>query len=178
LVLRRLNDGADSQENTVPVPFVFASPADVELAPAAIPPHWIIEGAPQARSARLARSADGTALVVAWSCTAGRFNWHYGGDETLYILSGEVLVTDEKGEVRRLGPGDMAFFPAGSLSIWHVPHEVKKLAICRHSMPRPLGFALRAWNKLVNMLTGSSAGGSNLESRPAVGGEGARATAA
>jgi len=162
----------------VPVPFVFASPADVELAPAAIPPHWIIEGAPQARSARLARSADGTASVVAWSCTAGRFNWHYGGDETLYILSGEVLVTDENGEVRRLGPGDMAFFPAGSLSIWHVPREVMKLAFCRHSIPRPLGFALRAWNKLGNILTGCSGGGSNLESRPAVRGEGARATAA
>jgi len=32
---------------------------------------------------------------------------------------------------------------------------VKNLAICRHSMPRPLGFAVRAWNKLVTILYGS-----------------------
>jgi len=97
-------------------------------------------------------------MVMAWSCTAGRFNWRYAVDETLHIVSGEVFVTDEKGEIRRLGPGDMAFFPAGSCSIWHVPEEVRKLAVCRHSMPRPFGTMLRAWNKVVNRLTGVSAG--------------------
>jgi hypothetical protein len=106
----------------------------------------------------LARSADGTASVYAWSCTAGRFNWHYALDETLHIVSGEVFVTDEKGEVRRLGPGDMAFFPAGSRSIWQVTEEVRKLAVCRHTMPRPLGFASRAWNKFVNRITGFPTG--------------------
>jgi len=139
-------------------PVVFGAPADAELAPNPICPDWIIEGAPQARARRLAQSADGTASVVAWSCTAGRFHWRYGVDETLHIISGEVFVTDEKGEVRRLGPGDVAFFPAGSCSIWHVPREVRKLAVCRHSMPRPFGFALRAWNSVINRLTGFAAG--------------------
>ncbi len=138
---------------------MFAVPADIELAPDPIRPNWIIEGAPQARSKRLAESADGTSSVMAWSCTAGRFQWHYSVDETVHIISGEVFVTDEKGDVHRLGPGDMAFFPAGSRSIWHVPDRVRKLAMCRHSMPRPLGFAVRAWNKLVDTLTGFSAGG-------------------
>jgi len=136
-------------------PVVFAAPADVELAPAPIPAHWIIEGTPQAHSKRLSTSADGTAAVIAWLCTAGRFNWHYTVEEILHIISGEVFVTDESGESRRLGPGDMVVFPAGSSSVWHVPHQVKKLAICRHSMPRPLGFAVRAWNKLVTILYGS-----------------------
>ena len=122
----------------------FAAPADIELLDDPIRPHWIIEGTPQARSKRLAQSADGTAMIMAWSCTAGRFEWHYTVDETVHIISGEVHVTDEKGEIRRLGPGDMAFFPAGSRSIWHVPHRVRKLAVCRHSMPRPLGTMLRA----------------------------------
>ena len=45
-----------------------------------------------------------------------------------------------------------AFFPAGSRSIWHVPHRVRKLAVCRHSMPRPLGTVLRAWNKFAETL--------------------------
>ena len=77
-------------------PVVFAAPADVELGPAPIPPDWIIEGKPQARSKRLAMSADGTSSVMAWSCTAGRFNWHYTVDETLHLISGEVFVTDER----------------------------------------------------------------------------------
>ncbi len=52
----------------------------------------------------------------------------------------------------------MAFFPAGSRSIWRVTKEVRKLAVCRHSMPRPLGFVLRAWNEVVNRVTGSPTG--------------------
>jgi uncharacterized cupin superfamily protein len=91
---------------------VFAAPAEAELLAAPIPPHWIIEGAPQARSKRLAMSADGTSSVMAWSCTPGRFWWHYNIDETLHVISGEIFVTDEKGESRRLGPGDMVFLPA------------------------------------------------------------------
>jgi len=143
----------------MPTPVVFAVPAESDLAPSPICPAWIIEGAPQARAKRLAESADGTSCVVAWSCTAGRFEWRYGVDEMLHIISGEVFVTDENSEVRRLGPGDMAFFPAGSRSVWHVTKEVRKLAICRHAMPRPMGFALRAWNGVINRLTGFAAGG-------------------
>ena len=139
-------------------PVVFAVPADADLTPDPIRPHWIIEGTPQARSKRLAQSADGTSMIMAWACTPGRFVWHYAVDETLHIMSGEVFVTDEKGEVRRVGPGDMVFFPAGSRSIWHVTKEVKKLAVCRHSMPRPLGTLLRVWNKAVDLVTGFSAG--------------------
>lgn len=153
-------------------PVVFAVPADIELAASPIRSGWIVEGTPQARSTRLARSADGTASVYAWSCTAGRFNWHYALDETLHIVSGEVFVTDEKGEVRRLGPGDMVFFPAGSRSLWHVPKEVRKVAVCRHSMPRPLGFLLRAWTRLADLLTGFSAGASAPGGRAASRAEG------
>ena len=92
---------------------------------------------------------------MAWSCTPGRFEWHYAVDETVHIISGEVLVTDENGKIHRLGPGDMAFFPAGSHSVWQVTKTVRKLAVCRHSLPRPFGFVLRAWNKLFHRLTAS-----------------------
>jgi uncharacterized protein len=142
--------------HAVSQPIIFATPADTELAADPICSHWIIEGAPQARSKRLAESADGTASVMAWSCTAGRFNWNYAVDEAAHFISGEVFVTDEKGATRRFGPGDMAFFPAGCRSTWHVPVEVRKLAVCRHSMPRPFGFLLRAWNRLINRLCGFS----------------------
>jgi uncharacterized cupin superfamily protein len=157
---------------------VFAVPADLELDLDPIRANWIIEGTPQARSACLVRSADRTFSVVAWSCTAGRFNWHYAVDETLYIVSGEALVTDEKGETRRLRPGDVAYFPAGSRTAWHVPHEVRKVAMCRHSMPRPVGTVLRTWNKAVNRLTGFFAGGGEPARHPAMRREGARAASA
>ena len=137
-------------------PIVFACPAEIELAADPICPAWVIDGEPQARSRRLAESADGASSVMAWSCTAGRFNWHYTVDETVHIISGEVFVTDHNGQTHRLGPGDMAFFPAGSRSTWYVPVEVRKLAVCRHAMPRLFGTLLRIWNKVMHRLSGYS----------------------
>ncbi len=154
-----------SLEDAVSNPVVFAAPADVDLDPAPIPADWIIEGNPQARSKRLATSADGTSSVMAWSCTAGRFRWHYTVDETIHLISGEVFVTDENDNVRRVGPGDMVFFPAGSVSTWYIPDHVRKFAVCRHSMPRVAGLALRAWNKIISIVTGCDGGGA-LESVP------------
>jgi uncharacterized protein len=137
---------------------IFADPATVALDPVPIEPGWIVDGTPQARARELARSADGTSVVIAWSCTAGRFNWHYGVDEMVHVISGEVFVTDDGGVERRLGPGDMAFFPAGSRSLWHVPVAVRKLAVCRHALPKSLGFAVRAWRRLIALVTGEGGG--------------------
>jgi uncharacterized protein len=159
------------------LPVVFAAPAQIELNANPVNPDWIIEGKPRARARRLAESADGTSSVMAWSCTPGRFEWYYAVDETAHIISGEVFVTDEKGAIHRLGPGDMAFFPAGSHSTWQVTKEVRKLAVCRHGMPRPLGFALRAWNKVVHRLTGFPTGNGLGDSAP-VGAEDATVAAA
>jgi uncharacterized protein len=136
----------------MPSPIVIASSATVELAPAPIHPEWIVAGAPEARSRQLARSQDGASAVMAWSCTAGKFNWHYTVDETVHIVSGEVFVANETGEECRLGPGDMAFFPAGSRSTWRVPVAVRKLAVCRQAMPYPFGLALRVWNRLARIM--------------------------
>jgi uncharacterized cupin superfamily protein len=175
--LPQFNARAISLENAVPQPVVFAAPADIELLPAPILAQWIIEGAPRARSKRLATSADGTVSVIAWSCTPGRFNWHYAVDEILHIISGEVFVADENGESRRLGSGDMAFFPAGCSSLRHVTKEVRKLAVRRLSMPRPLGFAPRAWNKLARVLSGADEDGIPFESGASVRADPERVTA-
>ena len=56
--------------------------------------------------------------------------------------------------------------PPAAAALWHVTEDVRKLAVCRHSMPRPVGFALRAWNKLVAILSGP-AEADPLESNPA-----------
>ena len=73
-------------------------------------------------------------------------------NEAIELGFSGVDVTNEKGEERRLGPGDMAFFPAGSRSTWRVPVAVRKLAVCRQAMPLPFGFALRAWNKIARIM--------------------------
>jgi len=64
----------------------------------------------------------------------------------------------EKGQTHRLAAGDMVFFPAGTSSVWNVPNFVRKIAFCRHSMPRPAGLVLRAWNKVARRLTGFPSG--------------------
>jgi uncharacterized protein len=130
----------------------------MELKSAPIPADWVIEGRPMARSRRMSTSPDTTSSTMVWTCTTGKFHWHYTVDETLYILEGEVFVTNEKDEVRRLGPGDLVFFPAGSHSVWHVTKDIRKIAFCRQSMPVAAGYGLRAMNKLVNILTGQQGG--------------------
>jgi len=76
----------------------------------------------------------------------------YNKDETLVLISGEAFITNEKGEERRLGPGDIVFSPAGTSSTWRVPRYIKKVAFLRHTMPRPLGSGVLAWNLLLRIV--------------------------
>src|SRR5215472_6262442 len=105
---------------------VIEATASAELGPCQISPDWILDGTPEARWKMLARSRDRTSSIVVWECTAGRFNWHYSVDETVVVVSGEVFITTEQGDEKRLGKGDMGFFPAGSSCIWRVNDRVKK----------------------------------------------------
>lgn len=124
---------------------VTASPSTIELDDAPFPSEWVIEGTPRARAKEIARSDDTSMKVIVWSCTRGRFRWQYDVDEMVQILSGEVVITDHNGKERRLVSGDNAFFPAGSWSVWHVVEDVRKVAVCRNTMPRVVTFGLRAW---------------------------------
>ena len=131
---------------------VLASSATMDdLSPAPISADWILSGKPEARSKFLAKSHDGTSYIMVWECTAGRFKWHYIEDETVTITSGEVFITSNNGEERRLGPGDMAFFPAGTTCEWRVNNRVRKVAVLRKSLGLPLGVGVRAWYKFLNV---------------------------
>ena len=116
----------------------------VDLEPSSIPADWIISGEPKSRSRLLAKSHDGTSYVMVWECSAGRFRWHYVEDETVTVILGEVFISTAKDDERRLGPGDMAFFPAGSSAEWRVPDRVRKVAVMRKELGYPLGFGVRA----------------------------------
>ena len=150
--------------------FTAIAANDVVLNDAPINPGWIKAGSPRARMGEIARSGDGTAVNVIWDCTAGLFEWRFGVDETVHIIEGEVTVADVNGVERTLRPGDVAFFPVGSVTLWRVDSYVRKLAVCRHAMPLPLGFALRAFNKLKSLAglgVGGNAMGVAAQSRPA-----------
>ena len=67
------------------------------LIPAPIPREWILEGEPVARNRHIAGSTDGLGFTCMWDCTAGRFNWFYGVDETVYLLEGSITVVDSTG---------------------------------------------------------------------------------
>jgi hypothetical protein len=128
---------------------VITSAELATLKPAPITPEWVLDGAPDACNSTLAVSHDRTARLLAWECTPGLFNWHYTEDETVCIIFGEVFITTKDGAERRLGKGDVAFFPAGSSCTWHVTETVRKVAFLRKDMPPLLGLGLRAWHKLL-----------------------------
>src|SRR5690349_8102515 len=89
---------------------VITAAASAELDPCPITPGWILQGMPQARAKVLSMSDDKTSRTMAWECTPGVFNWHYGDeDEVVYILAGEVFITTDDGVERRLAAGDTAF---------------------------------------------------------------------
>ena len=122
------------------------------LNPSPIYPSWVLEGNPVARNKVLSSSADGTASTLIWDCTAGRFNWFYGYDETIYVIEGGVVVRDHAGVARRLSAGDTIFFPAGARAEWHVEDYIRKIAFCRVPLPRPVVFVKRGFRFLKRMM--------------------------
>jgi uncharacterized protein len=113
--------------------FIVGRAENVALADAPIDPDWIVSGNPQARAGLLTPSSDGNASTIVWDCTAGSFRWTFYEEETVVILEGRVRVTSANGEVRLLGPGDIAFFAEGSKALWEIDSYVKKIAFCRRS---------------------------------------------
>jgi uncharacterized cupin superfamily protein len=127
--------------------------AQVNLSPSPIRASWVLEGNPIARNKLVSVSADGAARSYIWDCTAGRFNWFYEADETVYVIEGGVVVKDASGAVRRLGAGDTYLFAAGARTEWHVEQYIRKFAIIRSPLPRPLVFAKRGY-QFFKRLTG------------------------
>jgi uncharacterized protein len=128
----------------------------VTLGPAPIRAQWILEGNPTARNKFLSRSADGTATSWLWDCTAGRFNWHYDVDETVYIIEGSVTLRDHEGTTRTMNAGDTVFFPAGSSAEWHVETYIRKVAFLRVPLPRSVLIAKQIYHGLKRLLRGGS----------------------
>jgi uncharacterized protein len=139
-------------------PSIVVASSGMDLKATAITPGWIISGKPETGAKEFARSRDRTSHAMVWECTAGRFNWHYNKDEGLVVITGEAFISYDDGEERRIGPGDIVFFPSGTSATWRVPDYIRKVAFLRHTMPRPAGFCVLAWNLILRKLKGEGAG--------------------
>jgi uncharacterized protein len=129
----------------------------VVLGPAGINPEWILEGNPIARNHLLSRSADGNSSSWIWDCTAGKFNWYYDIDETVYFIEGSVIIKDHASGTRQhLGVGDTVFFPTGSSAEWEVQSYIRKVAFLRAPLPRPVQFARRMSQSVKRFIRGKS----------------------
>ena len=131
---------------------LYANLANIKLEIGSIPADWIVSGNPETRSAILGRSRDFLAHALIWECGAVTYRWHYNQDEAYIVLSGEGFMNNGKGVERRFGPGDLAFFPAGSNATWRHPDHFRKVAILKESVWRPLGVGLKLWNKFLRMI--------------------------
>lgn len=121
-----------------------ASVYSMALKPTPINPDWVLEGNPQARSHEHSVSDDRAAYTAVWDATAGTFRWHFGWDVTVYILEGDVHVTDDDGSTRTLRAGDIAYFRSGTWATWKIDRYLKKVAFVRRPLPeRPAAFIYR-----------------------------------
>ena len=102
------------------------SVTEANLQPAPINPDDVVDGDPQGASAILRQSDDKTLQNGVWECTPGKFYLPHNYEETITVLQGRVTVTPEGGEPTELGPGDTAFFPAGTRVLWEVHETLRK----------------------------------------------------
>ncbi|WP_208988281.1 cupin domain-containing protein [Labrenzia sp. VG12] len=126
-----------------------------QLEPAPIRPAWILEGNPEAKGKQLAGHKFGWGDATHWSCTAGKFQWQYGWDESVMFLEGEVTITDENGNVYVGTPGTFLFFPAGTTAVWEVPTYIRKLAFNQ----KPVPWYLHYQSRIIERLKGAMPGG-------------------
>lgn len=146
-------------ENAVPGLGLARDVSEADLQTSSIPAAWLISGEARTRSKPLGKTHDRLAYALYWECGASHFKWHYSKDEFLVILSGDVFVTDENGRERHYGPSDFIFFAAGTDATWRVPDHVRKIAILKNPVSRPLVLVAKGWVKLLEAAGLSSNGG-------------------
>ncbi|MBS8261906.1 DUF861 domain-containing protein [Roseibium polysiphoniae] len=132
--------------------FTLARLTKDTLQPSPINPDWILEGNPEAKVRNLSVMSRGWATTDHWSCTAGKFRWYYDWDETVMFLEGEVVITDDEGQVYVGRPGTSLFFPAGSSATWVVPRYIRKIAFNQRPVPAYLHILARGANKVFKVL--------------------------
>jgi uncharacterized protein len=120
-----------------------------------INPDWVLEGSPRARISEWAKSPDGTTSHWTWDCTAGTFRWYHDVDEPIVEIDGSVSIQlgDEPPVVLRRG--DAAYSPAGHWTTQTVDEYVRKQAVVRVPVPRPMQYAVNGFGRRKHRLRGA-----------------------
>jgi uncharacterized cupin superfamily protein len=99
---------------------------DASLDPWPIPADQILSGNPEAKGSILWQSDDKRMLNGIWECAPGSFTWEYTWDETIYLLEGNILITDGEGNRTDVSAGDLIFVSAGTKATWEISKHVRK----------------------------------------------------
>jgi hypothetical protein len=135
---------------------VIFSNAHRKLHAAPINRDWVIAGSPEATGCPIFETGDRGANVHEWRCTGGRFVWHYGVDEIVYIIEGGARIKDlATGVTTSITAGSSVLFQQGSSAEWTVDHYVRKIAI-NHIPLSPRFIALRGVWRRVKRLFGKT----------------------
>jgi uncharacterized cupin superfamily protein len=91
----------------------------------------IHEGKPEAKVHWLRSSTHGEGQLMTGIFTVEpcRVDYEFIGDESLHLLAGRVTVEMEGGGTVSLKPGDIASFPKGAKSVWHIHESMKKFFV-------------------------------------------------
>jgi uncharacterized protein len=128
-------------------PKVIFSNGDRTLQAAPINRDWVREGAPEATACRIFETNDRGANVHEWRCTRGRFLWHYGVDEIVYIIEGSARIEDlATGVTTAISAGSSVLFQRGSSAEWTVDQSIRKIAINHIPLSPKLIAARSAWH--------------------------------
>jgi uncharacterized cupin superfamily protein len=112
---------------------VITAPANSELNLDPLPEREVVEGSGNAETFIVAEADDETCRSGLWTCPVGTYRFFFPYEEHTYIIEGKVEVIDDlHGRVTHvLGPGDMAYFPVGSKTVWKVVEPLKKYFVMR-----------------------------------------------
>jgi len=128
---------------------IIFSNGDRVLHAAPINRNWVREGIPEATGCPIFETKDRGANVHEWRCTRGRFVWHYGIDEIVYIIEGSARIKDlATGVTTTISAGSSVLFQHGSSAEWSVDRPIRKIAINHIPLSPKLIAVRRAWRRL------------------------------
>jgi hypothetical protein len=93
---------------------------------------FVVEGAAlgEIRWLRPPDPASATLEVGLWRSPPATYDYFFAVDETFCVLEGSVAIDlPESGETLELGEGDIAYFLAGTRSVWTITKPFKKFVI-------------------------------------------------
>lgn len=100
-------------------------------APEAFPFEKILDGKPDAKVQWLRTSThgDGQLLTGMFTSQTCSVEYEFIGDESMHLLEGRITVEMVGGDTVTLNPGDIASFPKGAKSVWHIHGPMKKFFV-------------------------------------------------